>query len=67
MWRKKSNENFKHTDSTQSAEAYSPVTNANDFFTFREGIVENAVKECADELLNSEIDGPLVDVFLLTE
>ncbi|KAL3268099.1 hypothetical protein HHI36_007226 [Cryptolaemus montrouzieri] len=37
------------------------------YFTFRDGVVENAVKECRDEFLDEESDGPLLAYFLLTQ
>ncbi|KAK9885982.1 hypothetical protein WA026_014768 [Henosepilachna vigintioctopunctata] len=37
------------------------------YFTFRDGVVENAVKECREEFLDEESDGPLLAYFLLTQ
>lgn len=37
------------------------------YFTFREGVVDNAVKECREEFLDEDSDGPLLAYFLLTQ
>lgn len=43
------------------------VENPNEFFTFREGVVDRAVKECAEQFLSDEEDGPLLAFFFLTQ
>ncbi|KAF2880642.1 hypothetical protein ILUMI_25536 [Ignelater luminosus] len=40
---------------------------ASDYFTFREGIVEQAVKECVEQFLDAEADGTVWAAYLLTE
>lgn len=40
--------------------------NPKDFFSFRTGLVENAIKECKNTLLTGE-DGDFIDAWLLTE
>lgn len=37
------------------------------YFTFRDGVVDNAVKECREEFLDEDCDGPLLAYFLLTQ
>lgn len=39
----------------------------NCYFTFRDGVVENAVKECKEEFIDEESEGPLLAYFLLTQ
>lgn len=41
--------------------------NPNDYFTFRDGIVEKAIEECVEQFLDQEVDGPLLASFLLTQ
>ncbi|KAF5292579.1 hypothetical protein FQA39_LY13912 [Lamprigera yunnana] len=41
--------------------------NANDFFIFRQGIIEQAINECVECFLNDECEESLWTVFLLTE
>lgn len=43
------------------------IDDANEFFTFREGVVDKAVKECVEQFLNDEEDGGLLAYFLLTQ
>ncbi|PNF40926.1 hypothetical protein B7P43_G14979 [Cryptotermes secundus] len=40
---------------------------ARDFFTYRDGLVENAVKECISDLVTPEKDGEVLGSWLLTE
>lgn len=40
---------------------------ASDYFTFREGTVEQAVKECVEQFLDAEADGAVWAAYLLTE
>jgi hypothetical protein len=37
------------------------------FFTYRDGLVENAVKECISDLVTPEKDGEILGSWLLTE
>lgn len=39
----------------------------NNFFTFRDGVVERAVKECIAQFLDVETEGPVHAYFLLTQ
>ncbi|KAJ8967477.1 hypothetical protein NQ314_002791 [Rhamnusium bicolor] len=39
----------------------------NNFFTFRDGVVDRAVKECINQFLNVETEGPVYASFLLTQ
>ncbi|KAG8227939.1 hypothetical protein J437_LFUL008751 [Ladona fulva] len=41
--------------------------NARDFFSFRSGLVENAIEECVNTLVFPEKDGEVVGCWLLTE
>ncbi|XP_049862681.1 tumor protein p63-regulated gene 1-like protein isoform X1 [Schistocerca gregaria] len=41
--------------------------NAKDYFTYRDGIVENAVKECVEKILVPEKDGEFIGSWLMTE
>lgn len=43
------------------------IENPNEFFTFREGVVDRAVKECIEQFLDDEEDGGLLASFLLTQ
>ncbi|KAJ9589558.1 hypothetical protein L9F63_017246 [Diploptera punctata] len=40
---------------------------ARDFFSYRDGLVENAVKECTHNLVIPELDGNVLGAWLLTE
>jgi hypothetical protein len=40
---------------------------AKDFFTYRDGLVENAVRECISDLVTPDKDGEIVGSWLLTE
>lgn len=39
----------------------------NHFFTYRDGVVERAVKECVAQFLDAETEGPVHAYFLLTQ
>lgn len=39
----------------------------NNFFTFRDGVIDRAVKECAAQFLDIETEGPVHAYFLLTQ
>ncbi|KAJ8918539.1 hypothetical protein NQ315_013044 [Exocentrus adspersus] len=39
----------------------------NNFFTFRDGVIERAVRECIHQFLDPEIEGPVYASFLLTQ
>ena len=40
---------------------------AKDFFTYRDGLVENAVRECISDLVTPDKDGEILGSWLLTE
>jgi hypothetical protein len=40
---------------------------AKDFFTYRDGLVANAVKECISDLVTPDKDGDILGSWLLTE
>ncbi|XP_060529641.1 tumor protein p63-regulated gene 1 protein-like isoform X2 [Cylas formicarius] len=40
---------------------------ANNFFTYRDGVAERAAQECVEEFLDLETEGPLIATFLLTQ
>jgi len=40
---------------------------ANCFFTYRDGVAEKAANECANEFLDIENEGPVIQWFLLTQ
>ncbi|CAG9760892.1 unnamed protein product [Ceutorhynchus assimilis] len=40
---------------------------ANNFFTYRDGVAERAATECATEFLDMETEGPIIESFLLTQ
>jgi hypothetical protein len=40
---------------------------AKDFFTYRDGLVENAVRECISDLVVPDKDGEILGSWLLTE
>ncbi|ENN81610.1 hypothetical protein D910_06399 [Dendroctonus ponderosae] len=40
---------------------------ANNFFTYRDGVAEKAAIECAAEFLDIENEGPVIESFLLTQ
>ncbi|KAJ8982885.1 hypothetical protein NQ317_004315 [Molorchus minor] len=56
---------------TQNEKSLQPTTNIkedpNNFFTFRDGVMDRAVKECISQFLDMETEGPLYASFLLTQ
>ncbi|KAK4875848.1 hypothetical protein RN001_012270 [Aquatica leii] len=65
VWPKKNNETNENM-SIKPAMSMLIAGNANDFFTFRQSIIEQAVKECVDFFLDNG-DDSLFSAFLLTE
>lgn len=52
----------------KSMQVSSSVKNdPNHFFTYRDGVVERAVKECVAQFLDTETEGPVHAYFLLTQ
>lgn len=66
MWYKKSSGEEDKSNSLKLA-VPTPGGNASDFFTFRQSIIEHAVKECVEQFIDEETDGPLCSAYLLTE
>lgn len=40
--------------------------NPNNYFTFRAGVIEKAVRDCVEQFLDEQEDGPLLNTYLLT-
>lgn len=55
-------------NSSQSVQqTISIAENPNNYFTFRESVLARALKECKEQFLDEEADGPLLEAFLLTQ
>lgn len=69
IWSSKSKETTPATNTIErSLQPSIPVgEDPNNFFTFRDGVVERAVRECINQFLDPTIEGPLYASFLLTQ
>lgn len=67
IWSSKSKE-VTPTTNDRSLQPTIPINeDPNNFFTFRDGVIERAVRECINQFLDPAVEGPLYASFLLTQ